>query len=78
VTLPVDAGPSRNQSNLYVAVWFGMTLNDPLAWMDQCFLEVQLYPDSTYDQYGNSLDTGGHWVGAAVAWQIEAATAGSA
>ncbi|HKV89860.1 MAG TPA: hypothetical protein VJQ43_01525, partial [Thermoplasmata archaeon] len=74
VTLPVDAGPARNQSNLYVAVWFGMTLNDPLAWMNQCFLEVQLYPDSSYDGLGNSLSTEGHWVGAAVAWQIEAAT----
>ncbi|MFI5414348.1 MAG: hypothetical protein ACHQ16_01585 [Candidatus Lutacidiplasmatales archaeon] len=74
VTLPIDKGPSQNQSNLYVAVWFGMTLNDPLAWMNQCFLEVQLYPDSTYDAYGNSLPLEGRWVGAAVAWQIEAAT----
>ncbi len=71
VTLPTDRGPSENQSNLYVAVWFGMTLTDPLAWMNQCFLELQLYPDSTF---GGPPAVTGAWVGAAVAWQIEAAT----
>ncbi len=70
VTLPVDVGPSQNQSNLYVAVWFGMTLSDPLAWLDQCFLELQLYPDSSWSVPAVS----GEWIGAAVAWQIEAAT----
>ncbi|MHB8351092.1 MAG: InlB B-repeat-containing protein [Thermoplasmata archaeon] len=70
VTLPVDAGPSHNQSNLYVAIWFGMTLSDRLAWLDQCFLELQLYPDSSWGAPAVS----GEWIGAAVAWQIEAAT----
>ncbi|MFI5414648.1 MAG: hypothetical protein ACHQ16_03160, partial [Candidatus Lutacidiplasmatales archaeon] len=71
VTLPVDTGTGQNQSNLYVAIWFGMTLSDPLAWMDQCFLELQFYPDSTW---GTAGDVEGKWVAAAVAWQIEAAT----
>ena len=69
VTLPIDTGPSRNQSNLYVAVWFGMTLTDPLAWLDQCFLELQFYPDSLW-----SGPASGRWIAAAVAWQIEAST----
>jgi hypothetical protein len=71
VTLPIGSGPSRNQSNLYVAVWFGLTLSDPLAWMNQCFLELQFYPDSSFS---GSTEVSGQWVGAAVAWQIEAAT----
>ncbi|MFI5415255.1 MAG: hypothetical protein ACHQ16_06295, partial [Candidatus Lutacidiplasmatales archaeon] len=70
VQLPVDRGPTQNQSDLYSAIWFGMTLNDPYAWMNQCFLEQQFYPDSSWTAPSGTVD--GLWVGAAVAWQIEA------
>jgi hypothetical protein len=72
IQLPVDRSPTQNQSNLYSAIWFGMTLNDPYAWMNQCFLELQFYPDSTWTAPTSTVD--GLWVGAAVAWQIEAST----
>ncbi len=78
VTLPIDRNATANQSDLYVAIWFGLTLNDPLAWMHQCFLELQFYPDQTFTN-GPGLPNpawtvNGAWIGAAVAWQIEAAT----
>jgi hypothetical protein len=75
VTLPVDRSATLNQSNLYSAIWFGMTLSDPAAWLGQCFLELQFYPDQTFYNPGPLApnDTvNGAWVGAAVAWQIEA------
>jgi hypothetical protein len=72
VTLPIDRSPTHNQSNLYSAVWFGMTLNDPYAWMNQCFLELQFYPDSSWSVATGTVE--GTWVAAAVAWQIEAST----
>lgn len=72
VTLPVDRSPTQNQSDLYAAIWFGMTLSDKYAWMDQCFLELQFYPDSSWTLPGNS--SVGLWNGAAVAWQIDAST----
>ncbi|HYK93506.1 MAG TPA: hypothetical protein VEY07_05635, partial [Thermoplasmata archaeon] len=71
VTLPVSRDPADTQSDLYTAIWFGMTLSDPFAWMDQCFLELQFYPDSDWYSSGSVY---GSWVGAAVAWQIEALT----
>jgi hypothetical protein len=77
VTLPTDRSPTLNQSNLYSAIWFGMTLSDPAAWMDQCFLELQFYPDQTFYNPGPLFpnDTvNGAWIGAAVAWQIQAST----
>ncbi len=77
VTLPVDRSATQNQSDLYVAIWFGMTLNDPMAWMHQCFLELQFYPDQSWTNPGPtnpSATANGVWVGAAVAWQIEAST----
>lgn len=77
VTLPTDRDAAHNQSDLYSAIWFGMTMNDPYGWMDQCFLELQFYPDQLFTnpgpQYPNWTVTG-KWIGAAVAWQIEAAT----
>ena len=75
VTLPTDRTPTENQSNLYSAIWFGMTLADPAAWMDQCFLELQFYPDQTFYNPGPmfpNITVNGAWIGAAVAWQIEA------
>jgi hypothetical protein len=77
VTLPTDRSTTLNQSDLYSAVWFGMTLSDPAAWMDQCFLEVQFYPDQTFYNPGPLFpaDTvSGAWVGAAVGWQVQAST----
>jgi hypothetical protein len=70
--LPVDRSPTQNQSSLYIAIWFGMTLTDPFAWMDQCFLELQFYPDSSWTNPTGTVD--GVWDGAAVAWQIQAST----
>ncbi|HEV8049995.1 MAG TPA: hypothetical protein VGP88_05330, partial [Thermoplasmata archaeon] len=46
VDLPVDAGPALNQSDLYIAIWFGMNLLDPYGYNGQCFLELQMYPDT--------------------------------
>ncbi|MGI0139891.1 MAG: InlB B-repeat-containing protein [Thermoplasmata archaeon] len=77
ITLPMDRSPTLNQSDLYVAIWFGLTLSDPYAWMDACFLELQFYPDSSWYAPGPSdaADTvAGQWVGEAVAWQIDTAT----
>jgi hypothetical protein len=77
VTLPVDRSATLNQSNLYSAIWFGMTLTDPYAWMDQCFLELQFYPDQTFYNPGPMFPNwtvNGAWIGAAVAWQIQAST----
>ncbi len=69
ITLPVSRSFSETQSDLYTAIWFGMTLSDPYAWLDQCFLELQFYPDSDWNVGGPAF---GSWVGAAVGWQIEA------
>ncbi|HYK94173.1 MAG TPA: hypothetical protein VEY07_09070 [Thermoplasmata archaeon] len=77
VTLPVDRSPTLNQSNLYSAIWFGMTLSDPYSWMDQCFLELQFYPDQTFYNPGPMFPNwtvNGAWIGAAVAWQIQASS----
>ncbi|MCI4365988.1 MAG: hypothetical protein L3K10_08060 [Thermoplasmata archaeon] len=77
VTLPVDRSPTHNQSSLYSAIWFGMTLSDPLGWLGQCFLELQFYPDQTWYNPGPlypNATVNGAWIAAAVAWQIESAT----
>jgi hypothetical protein len=71
VTLPVDRSPTANQSDLYAAVDFGLTVTAPTAWMNECFLELQLYPDATW--YGTHSDNG-NWIGAVVAWQIQTTT----
>jgi hypothetical protein len=71
VSLPIDANATQNQSDLYAAIWFGLTLTDPLGWMDQCFLELQLFPDSSWT---SSSTVPGHWAALAVAWQIDAVT----
>lgn len=71
VTLPTERSPTQNQSNLYAAIWFGLTLTDPFGWLDECFLELQFYPDSSFTASTTVYD---HWEAAAVAWQIEAIT----
>ncbi len=78
VTLPTSRSPTQNQSDLYSAIWFGLTLSVPSnAWMNQCFLELQFYPDSSWYAPGPfdlNYTVYGNWVGAAVAWQIQAST----
>jgi len=77
ITLPVDRSLTHNQSNLYSAIWFGMTLVDPYAWMGVCFLELQFYPDSSWTVPGPTdpnATVPGMWVGEAVAWQIQSST----
>src|SRR5208282_3805375 len=75
VTLPIDRSATQNQSSLYVAIWFGMTLSAPGAWMNQCFLELQFYPDETYYNGGGTsnpqVTVNGMWIAYAVAWQID-------
>ncbi len=79
LTLPTDRSPTQNQSDLYITVWLGMTLTDPLAWMHMCFLELQFYPDQSFTNPGPvnpNWTVNGQWIGATVAWQIESATGG--
>jgi Divergent InlB B-repeat domain len=72
VTLPVDRNATANQSDLYSAMWFGMTMTDPFGWLDQCFLELQFYPDQSWLKGPGNGTANGEWIAAAVAWQIEA------
>lgn len=77
VTLPTDRSPTQNQTDLYVAIWFGMALYDPHGLWHQCFLELQFYPDQTWYNPGPmfpSLTVNGAWIGEAVAWEINATT----
>ena len=67
VTLPVDGGPAHNQSDIYIAIWFGMNLYDPYGYNGQCFLELQMYPDTA----GSGAVQVGVWSAFAVAWQIQ-------
>ncbi|MCI4352414.1 MAG: hypothetical protein L3K14_03395 [Thermoplasmata archaeon] len=76
-TLPTDRSPTQNQTDLYTAVWLGMTLSDPYGWLGQCFLELQFYPDQTWYNPSPSipgLSVNGAWIAQAVAWQIQART----
>jgi hypothetical protein len=68
-TLPVDASPSENQSDLYAAAWFGLVVADPASWFGQCYVEIQLYPDFSWSHPDTS--TAGVWSGAAVGWQVD-------
>ena len=67
VSLPVDGGASHNQSDIYIAIWFGMNLLDPYGYNGQCFLELQMYPDTA----GSGAVQVGAWSAFAVAWQIQ-------
>ncbi|MCI4368968.1 MAG: hypothetical protein L3K09_05340, partial [Thermoplasmata archaeon] len=69
VTLPVDRSSTENQSDLYAAVWFGLTLSDPAAYLGQCEFELQLYPDSSWLSPGTTVS--GSWIAAALGWQID-------
>ncbi|MCI4352295.1 MAG: hypothetical protein L3K14_02765 [Thermoplasmata archaeon] len=75
VTLPTDRAATQNQTDLYVAIWFGMALYDPHGLWHQCFLELQFYPDQTWYNPGPmfpSLTVNGAWIAQAVAWEINA------
>lgn len=77
VVLPTDADAKHNQSDLYSAVWFGLPAAAPTAWMDECYVELQLYPDSSWFAPGPghpSATVAGNWVGQVVAWEISTAT----
>lgn len=67
VSLPIETSPAHNQSQLYIAIWFGMNLYDPYGYDGQCFLELQMYPDT--NAAGNLQ--AGVWSAFAVAWQIQ-------
>ncbi|MFI5414944.1 MAG: hypothetical protein ACHQ16_04670, partial [Candidatus Lutacidiplasmatales archaeon] len=67
VSLPVDGSTSHNQSDIYIAIWFGLNLNDPFGYNGQCFLELQMYPDTA----GSGAVQVGAWSAFAVAWQIQ-------
>ncbi|HEV2316611.1 MAG TPA: hypothetical protein VGV89_03440 [Thermoplasmata archaeon] len=72
VTLPIDHSATANQSDLYSSVWFGMTMAAAGAWMGQCYVEVQFYPDASWTlPHGTEPD---NWVGYAVGWQISTTT----
>ncbi|MCI4321991.1 MAG: hypothetical protein L3K05_06790, partial [Thermoplasmata archaeon] len=73
LTLPVDRSPNANQSDLYRAIWLGLVLSDPHAWMSQCFLEVRFQPDSSYANT-TSATVANNWTGAVVGYAIDPAT----
>ncbi|MCI4321317.1 MAG: hypothetical protein L3K18_02585 [Thermoplasmata archaeon] len=73
LTLPVDRIPTANQSDLYRAIWLGLVLSDPHAWMSQCFLEVRFQPDSSYAN-STSATVANNWTGAVVGYAIDPAT----
>jgi len=68
-TLPQDRSPTKNQSDLYAAAWFGLVVSDPAAYLGQCYIEVQLYPDFNWSR--SSTTTSGQWASAVVGWQID-------
>lgn len=70
VVLPTDGSQTHNQSDVYIAIWFGMNLYDPEGYNGQCFLELQMYPDTS----GQGTPVVGEWSGFLVAWQIELST----
>ena len=70
-TLPQDGGASATQSDLYAAAWFGLPLAAPGAWLDQCFLEVQFFPDSSWY---SGAPTANLWTATVVGWQIDRAS----
>lgn len=68
LTLPIDAAVDQNQSSLYAAMWIGVTVRSPSAWLGQCELELQLYPDSSWAQPTTTVP--GAWSAALVGWQV--------
>ncbi len=71
-TLPQDVGATQNQSDLYATAWFGLVVTDPAAYLDQCYVEIQLYPDFSWGDASTTVP--GAWSGAVVGWQIDPMT----
>ncbi|MCI4327255.1 MAG: hypothetical protein L3K16_06450 [Thermoplasmata archaeon] len=75
VTLPVDRSPTANQSDLYRAVWLGLVLTDPNAWMFQCFMEIRFQPDSSWNGTGGGVATSpNNWTGVVVGYETNPTT----
>ena len=72
LTLPVDTSSTANQSDLYAAAWAGFVASDPAAWLGQCYVEVQLYPDFSWNTPTTTVP--GVWSAAVVGWQIDPAS----
>ncbi len=68
-TLPTDVSATQNQSDLYATAFFGLVASDPDAWLGQCYVELQLYPDFSWA--APSTSTAGVWSGAVVGWQVD-------
>ncbi|MGB6442112.1 MAG: hypothetical protein WBF81_02310 [Thermoplasmata archaeon] len=72
VTLPEDQSATANQSDLYAAAFFGLVVSDPAAWLGECYIEVQLYPDFNWNSPSTTVS--GDWAGAVVGWQVNPAS----
>ncbi len=68
-TLPTDVSTTQNQSSLYATAFFGLVAADSAAWLGQCYVELQLYPDFSWTD--PSTSTAGAWSGAVVGWQVD-------
>ena len=72
VTLPVDRNATSNQSDLYEAVEFAMTVTAPSAWRwtnassNSSCIRVASWSSAETDN--------GNWIGLVIGWQIVAAT----
>jgi hypothetical protein len=76
LTLPVDRSPTANQSDLYRALWVGLALSDPNAWMGECFLELRFQPDASWNlTAGGSATMPNNWTGTLVGWEFNPSTA---
>jgi len=75
LTLPVDRSPTANQSDLYRAIWLGLVLTDPNAWMSQCFLEIRFQPDSAWTGTSGGVATSSNnWTGVVVGYETNPST----
>jgi hypothetical protein len=75
LTLPSDRGPTQNQSDLYRALWLGLVLADPHAWLGECLVEIRFQPDATWNTTTGVLDSAPNlWAGSLVGWQFDPAT----
>ncbi|HXQ93971.1 MAG TPA: hypothetical protein VN864_02225 [Thermoplasmata archaeon] len=75
LTLPIDRSRTANQSDLYRAIWLGIVLNDPNAWMSQCFLEIRFQPDSSWTPPSSGAATSpNNWTGVVVGYELDPTT----
>jgi hypothetical protein len=73
LTLPVDRSPTANQSDLYRAIWVGLVLADPSAWMSQCFLEIRFQPDSSWTTTVPATAPD-NWTGVVIGYETNSST----